>query len=32
MSDLTYPDVVNFTVPLFVVAILIELVWIKWKG
>ncbi len=32
MSDLTYPDVVNFTVPLFVVAILIELFWIKWKG
>jgi sterol desaturase/sphingolipid hydroxylase (fatty acid hydroxylase superfamily) len=32
MSDLTYPDVVNLAVPLFVVAILVELFWIKWKG
>ncbi len=32
MSTLSYPDVVNYTVPLFIVAILIELGWIKWKG
>jgi sterol desaturase/sphingolipid hydroxylase (fatty acid hydroxylase superfamily) len=32
MSDLTYPDVVNLAVPLFVIAILVELFWIKWKG
>jgi hypothetical protein len=33
MSDtLTYPDVVNWAVPLFIAAILAELLWIVIKG
>lgn len=31
-GTLTYPDVVNYAVPLFIVAILIELLYIKIKG
>ena len=32
MADLTYPDVVNFAVPGFILLILLELLWIKLKG
>jgi len=28
----TYPDIVNMAVPAFVVLIVVELLWIKWKG
>jgi len=31
-ANLTYPDIVNYAVPGFIVAILIELLWIKWQG
>ncbi|MEO0864997.1 MAG: sterol desaturase family protein, partial [Pseudomonadota bacterium] len=32
MGDLTYPDVVQLAVPLFIAAIAIELTWIVIKG
>lgn len=32
MTELSYPDIVNFTLPLFMVLIVFELVWIKVKG
>jgi sterol desaturase/sphingolipid hydroxylase (fatty acid hydroxylase superfamily) len=32
MMDLTYPDIVNFAVPGFILAILVELLWIKRTG
>ncbi|MDV4145048.1 MULTISPECIES: sterol desaturase family protein [Shimia] len=32
MTDISYPDVVNYAVPFFIAAILIELLWINIKG
>ncbi len=32
MTEITYPDVISYAVPIFIAAILIELLWINIKA